>query len=76
MEFQMQDLERAIRELAYHLWVADGCPDGHAEVHWLRAQRKVLASSLEGFGRVTISEEGLVDNGKRKPRAKQSRRAA
>lgn len=29
----MPNLEEAIRERAYHLWVADGQPDGKAEVH-------------------------------------------
>jgi uncharacterized caspase-like protein len=52
----MQALEQAIRERAYHLWVADGCRDGNADAHWLTAQREVLASSLGSFARVTISE--------------------
>ena len=47
----MQDLEQAIRERAYHLWIADGCRDGNADAHGLIAQREILASSLEGFGR-------------------------
>ena len=41
----MQDLEQAIRERAYHLWIANG-EDGDAEAHWLTAQREILASSL------------------------------
>ena len=45
----MQDLEQAIRERAYHLWMAEGCPEGNADTHWLEAQREVLASSLESF---------------------------
>jgi hypothetical protein len=68
----MRDLEQAIRECAYHLWVADGCPNGNAEVHWLSAQRQVLASSLDGFARVTVS----VQKSKRKHQTKQGRRAA
>jgi len=27
-----------IRERAYHLWEADGCPDGQAESYWERAE--------------------------------------
>jgi hypothetical protein len=38
----MQDLEQAIRERAYHLWIADGCRDGNANEHWLSAQRENL----------------------------------
>ena len=52
----MQDLEQAIRERAYHLWIADGCRDGRADAHWLIAQREILASSLERFARVAVSD--------------------
>ena len=51
----MHDLEQAIRERAYHLWVANGRQDGNAEAHWLAAQREVLASSLESLGSVSTS---------------------
>lgn len=44
----MTNLEEAIRERAYHLWTADGQPEGKAEVHWLKAQRDILTTSLEG----------------------------
>jgi hypothetical protein len=44
----MTNLEEAIRERAYHLWVADGQPDGKADLYWLDAQREVLTTSLEG----------------------------
>jgi hypothetical protein len=29
----MANLEEAIRERAYHLWIADGRPDGNADAH-------------------------------------------
>ena len=44
----MPNLEEVIRERAYHLWIADGQPDGQAEVYWLSAQREILTASLEG----------------------------
>ncbi|MFL5238649.1 MAG: DUF2934 domain-containing protein [Rhizomicrobium sp.] len=44
----MQNLEEVIRERAYHLWIADGQPDGKADVYWLSAQREILRTSLEG----------------------------
>jgi hypothetical protein len=56
----MQDLEQAIRERAYHLWVADGFRDGNADAHWLTAQREVLALSLGSFARVTVSDAALA----------------
>jgi Protein of unknown function (DUF2934) len=43
----MPNLEEAIRERAYHLWVADGQPPGRADTYWLNAQREVLAASVE-----------------------------
>ena len=45
----MQDLEQAIRERAYHLWIAAGQPEGNAHVYWLNAQREILATSLESI---------------------------
>ena len=44
----MANLEEAIRERAYHLWIADGQPEGNADVYWLSAQREILTTSLEG----------------------------
>jgi hypothetical protein len=42
----MPNLEEAIRERAYHLWLADGQPDGKAEVHWIIAQHEILGISV------------------------------
>jgi hypothetical protein len=39
-----QELEQQIRERAYHLWMADGCPEGEADRYWLTAEREVLAA--------------------------------
>jgi hypothetical protein len=44
----MPNLEEAIRERAYHLWIADGQPEGNADVYWSSAQREIQTSSLEG----------------------------
>jgi hypothetical protein len=73
----MRDLEQAIRERAYQLWVIDDRQDGRAEMHWLIAQREVLAASLEGIARVRVSEHlGGSQKTRRKYQAKRSRRAA
>ena len=42
----MPNLEEVIRERAYHLWIADGQPEGQADVYWLNAQREILITSL------------------------------
>ena len=38
-------VEQTIRERAYHLWTADGCQPGNADVHWFEA-RQILARSI------------------------------
>jgi hypothetical protein len=43
----MPSLEQAIRERAYHLWVADGRPVGQSDIYWLTAQRDILAAAVE-----------------------------
>jgi hypothetical protein len=43
----MPNLEEAIRERAYHLWIADGQPEGQADIYWLNAQREMLTTSVE-----------------------------
>ena len=48
----MQDLNQAIRERAYHLWIESGCEDGNADAHWLAAQREILSTSLAEISRV------------------------
>jgi hypothetical protein len=43
----MQNLEEVIRERAYHLWIADGRPNGNADAYWANAQSEILTASLE-----------------------------
>ena len=64
----MQDLEQAIRERAYHLWVESGC-DGNAETHWLEAQREVLSASLGAMASVTVAKKPVKAKAPRKKRA-------
>jgi hypothetical protein len=40
----MADSEQLIRERAYQLWMAEGCPEGRADFHWHVAREQVLAS--------------------------------
>ncbi|MFK4507717.1 DUF2934 domain-containing protein [Bradyrhizobium daqingense] len=49
----MSDLEQAIRERAYQLWMNGGAEHGHAERHWLEAQREILAASLDAVARAS-----------------------
>jgi hypothetical protein len=66
----MQDLEQAIRERAYHLWIANGCRDGNADDHWLIAQREFLEASLGTFARVTVDDAQAMVKPKPKPKVK------
>jgi len=45
----MPNLEEAIRERAYHIWIADGQPEGKADIHWLNAQHEILTTSVENL---------------------------
>ena len=70
----MPNLEEAIRERAYHLWIADGQPEGKADIHWLNAQREILAISVEGSAAaavdtITMKPARRVRSGKSKARA-------
>jgi hypothetical protein len=73
------DLEQSIRERAYHLWREGGCQDGHADTHWLAAQREVLGVFLGAIGRVTLNDPPLAqtsEKSKKIKRARTRRRAA
>lgn len=73
----MQNLEEAIRERAYHLWVADGRPEGNADAYWLSAQREILMISLDSP--VALAEEAALAEPVKKAKArsgKSKRRAA
>jgi hypothetical protein len=73
----MTNLEEAIRERAYHLWTADGQPEGKADVYWLSAQRELLTTSLEGSSSNTATDSAtkpakkakVARSGKSKARA-------
>ena len=43
----LPDRNARIRELAYFLWLEEGCPDGQAERHWQAAEALLDADPLE-----------------------------
>ena len=72
----MPNLEEAIREHAYYLWLADGQPEGKADSYWLNAQREILMTSVEsatnsasGFDKVATKLARRARSGKGKTRA-------
>jgi Protein of unknown function (DUF2934) len=66
----MQDLETSIRERAYQIWIDSGCQDGHADAHWLAAQREILSVSLSAIGRTVVCESGAAPKKLRSSRTK------
>jgi hypothetical protein len=38
-------LTHRIRERAYEIWAASGCPNGEADLHWLTAEREILTTT-------------------------------
>jgi hypothetical protein len=71
----MQDLDQAIRERAYQLWIESGRDDGKADDHWLAAQREILSASLGNLGWPAFSEAKKIEKPK-KAKAPRKRRAA
>jgi Protein of unknown function (DUF2934) len=63
----MPNLEEAIRERAYHLWIADGQPEGQADIYWLNAQREILTTSVAPTD--TGKKARVARSGKSKTRA-------
>jgi hypothetical protein len=43
----MPDRNARIRELAYFLWLEEGCPEGQGERHWLAAEALLESDPLE-----------------------------
>ena len=43
----MDDRDQRIREIAYFLWLEEGCPEGEADRHWAAAEALVNAQDAE-----------------------------
>ena len=46
-EVIMTDRDERIREMAYFLWLEEGCPEGAAERHWFAAETLIESEPLE-----------------------------
>jgi hypothetical protein len=53
-----QSLNLRIRERAYEIWCAHGCPDGQAAQHWLAAEREILDAGQPVESEPEIREVG------------------
>jgi hypothetical protein len=60
-------LEQAIKERAHAIWEQDGCPDGKALDHWLRAETEIISSSLYSIPRTSYENFGGLSRCPREP---------
>ncbi len=49
--------QRHIRERAYHLWEADGRPEGRSEEYWERAEDLIGIEESPSAGQVPVHED-------------------
>ena len=61
----MTDRDQRVREIAYFLWLDEGCPEGESERHWLAAERVVGPEPAE----TERAEDGASDEPKRRSRS-------
>jgi hypothetical protein len=57
----MHSEHRSIRELAYQLWKARGCPDGTAEQDWREAERQLAAPKTQAEPKTQAAKSAAVD---------------
>jgi Protein of unknown function (DUF2934) len=43
----MSDRDDRIRELAFFMWLEEGCPEGQAERHWQTAETRFDSEQIE-----------------------------
>ena len=70
----MPNLEEAIRERAYHLWIADGQPDGKADIYWLHAQQEILTASVESMGSTFVAADTVATKITKRAKVARSRK--
>jgi Protein of unknown function (DUF2934) len=68
----MPNLEEAIRERAYHLWIADGQPDGKADIYWLNAQHEILTTSVESLASTATAVDTVATKPAKRARVARS----
>ena len=71
----MPNLEEKIRERAYHLWIADGQPEGKADIYWLNAQHEILMTSVESLASTAAAVDTVATKPAKRARVARSRKA-
>ncbi|SIN99013.1 Protein of unknown function [Bradyrhizobium erythrophlei] len=70
----MPNLEEAIRERAYHLWIADGRPEDKADIYWLNAQHEILTTSVESLASSATAADTIATKPTKRAKAARSRK--
>jgi hypothetical protein len=52
----MDDRDQRIREIAYHLWEQEGCPESQADRHWAAAVAIVEEQDAEDAGGAALNK--------------------
>ena len=71
-ENPMPNLEEAIRERAYHLWIADGQPEGKADIYWLNAQHEIFTASVESLASLAAAADTVTTKPAKRARVMRS----
>lgn len=66
-ERKQSEKEERIRAAAHLIWEREGCPDGHALAHWIKATEMVEADEASGSD---VVEEGPAKSEQTPKRAK------
>ena len=71
-----QVLEQRIRQRAYEIWDAVGRPQGACELHWLAAEREVLAASVGPVAQAQRKSTSRKSARRAKPASSRTRKTA
>jgi hypothetical protein len=71
-----QTLEQRIRQRAYEIWDAVGRPEGASHLHWLAAEREVLAASSFGTSTARPKATASKTGHRAKPARPRARKTA
>ncbi len=52
--------EERIRERAYAIWQASGCPEGKEHEHWLQAEAEIGVEEQEAAQEADLESKGAV----------------
>jgi hypothetical protein len=62
----MLDAASPVRDLAYQLWVEQGCPVGRDKENWLEAERLLSETRHEALSKKEKKAQGKKSKAKRK----------